>query len=204
MPRFILISALLLFVAHITLSQSVKKIKLKDDKTGINEEFFVLKHDGQTKHGDYQRSIGKNLVVTGGYKMGKPVGIWLYYDYSGKVAQKVDIESGVLLETYDKQPKNGPTVLGGVANMYRLIGRELNYPREARLNGAEGKVFISFIVDENGVMKDFQIVESAGFGMDEEAIRAFKEIDVTWIPHIDESGIRYETRMVFPVTFKLN
>jgi TonB family protein len=46
---------------------------------------------------------------------------------------------------------------GGEAAMYKFISDNLDYPEDAVENGIEGKVIVKFVVDVDGVAKDFEI-----------------------------------------------
>ncbi len=46
---------------------------------------------------------------------------------------------------------------GGSAALYKLISENLVYPEDAVENGIEGKVIVKFVVDVDGVAKDFEI-----------------------------------------------
>ncbi len=66
----------------------------------------------------------------------------------------------------------GSTVFGGSGGP-GFISRVLpRYPRLAREMGREGTVVLSLTIDENGILQDIEVMESAGFGLDEEAMRA--------------------------------
>lgn len=90
---------------------------------------------------------------------------------------------------------------GGMPELYELLGKNIRYPQEARSNNVEGKVFVEFIVNENGALSDFNILKGIGSGCDEEAIRALR-LSPNWIPG-KQRGKAVKQRMVLPVTFSL-
>ena len=47
--------------------------------------------------------------------------------------------------------ENGPEFPGGRDELYKFINSKLKYPKDARRNGIEGKVVISFVVEETEV-----------------------------------------------------
>lgn len=49
------------------------------------------------------------------------------------------------------------------------------YPRRAREAGKEGAVLLRLSIDEKGTLLRVEVLEKAGFGFDEEAVRAVKE-----------------------------
>lgn len=46
-----------------------------------------------------------------------------------------------------------------------------DYPRQARLRGLEGTVILQLAVDDTGAIEDFQLLESSGYGLLDEAVR---------------------------------
>ncbi|MCY4159836.1 MAG: energy transducer TonB [Bacteroidetes bacterium] len=64
-----------------------------------------------------------------------------------------------------------PELIGGIASLQA----KAKYPEIARKANVEGRVFLSFVVDENGDVKDPEVVRGIGGGCDEEAIRILTE-----------------------------
>lgn len=97
--------------------------------------------------------------------------------------------------------ENQPSPTGGMKTFYQHIMQELQYPKEARQKGIEGKVFVQFVVNEYGELTDFQALKGIGAGCDEAAIEALKSAP-EWNPGTTD-GKAVPVRMVLPVTFKL-
>jgi TonB family protein len=70
---------------------------------------------------------------------------------------------------------------------YKALGKYVDgrkshkYPKEARKNKIEGKVFVEFIINEDGACSDFKVVKGIGYGCDEAAVEAFKKMP-KWNP----------------------
>ena len=79
------------------------------------------------------------------------------------------------------------------------IEEHLNYPTEALENKIEGIVLIRFNANKEGVLADFEILNSLGFGCDQEAIRLLKEGPKWPVP-----GDSQETPYIYPIFFKLS
>jgi len=94
-----------------------------------------------------------------------------------------------------------PTPNGGMAAFYKFIGKNLKYPSQARRMGIEGKVFVQFIVDKDGTVRDVQAVKGIGAGCDEEAVRVIKN-SPKWKAG-KQRGRPVKVRMILPITFKL-
>ena len=71
--------------------------------------------------------------------------------------------------------RSGPVAFGsleGPAFLRRSLPR---YPRRARDMGREGTVVLRVAIDEKGNLVNADVVQPAGFGFDEEALRAVRE-----------------------------
>lgn len=65
---------------------------------GITERYHVLKSDRKIKQGLYQQVTKKNTaVVSGSYDQNKRVGLWHFYDKSGKVVELYNYTTQKLL-----------------------------------------------------------------------------------------------------------
>lgn len=64
---------------------------------------------------------------------------------------------------------------GGHKAYYAYLEQNLVYPQEAIANKIEGKVTVRFSVEPTGLLSDFRVVKSLGYGCDEEVIRLIKE-----------------------------
>lgn len=89
----------------------------------------------------------------------------------------------------------------GMEKFYMMIGSNMKYPLEARQRGIEGRVFVEFIVNEDGNLSDFRTLKGIGAGCDEEAMRVVK-LSPAWNP-AKQKGKIVRQRMVLPVVFKL-
>jgi periplasmic protein TonB len=96
--------------------------------------------------------------------------------------------------------ENMPEPVGGLANFFKTITREMHYPAVARRNDISGKVFIQFIVNEAGELTNFEVVKGIGGGCDEEAIRVLKL--TKWTPG-KQRGKPVKVKMIQQVSFML-
>lgn len=69
------------------------------------------------------------------------------------------------------EPLKQPTYKGGEAALKKFIEDNLKYPKEALENKVEGTVKAKYDVDSSGKVRNVEIVDSLGFGCDEEVIR---------------------------------
>ena len=96
----------------------------------------------------------------------------------------------------ERPPEMLPDQAEGMANLQRCI----RYPEEAILAGIEGRVFVQFVVDEQGVVTDPVVARGIGGGADEEAVRCVRQ--VPFRPGY-QRGRPVKVKFSLPVTFRL-
>ena len=209
---------LLLMVSNVLYGQKVKQVIDKSNR----EVYFVLKKDQTIKHGEFVKLYPNknNVLMAGYYKNGEKDSIWTFFDASGEIIQKYNYSNKKLvflrdsnkvtetkyklingtdnpLVTLDRQP----VFLGGDDYLFILLAQIIQYPEEAAKNGKGGKVYISFVVDKNGKATNFNVLNSIGFGLDEEALRAVKSLPDYWIPGV-LNGEFVDIELIYPISFR--
>jgi TonB family protein len=91
---------------------------------------------------------------------------------------------------------------GGFPVFYKGLANDMIYPRQARRDGIEGRVYVEFIVDEKGIPGSARVVKGIGGGCDQVALEACIK-QKKWIPG-RVKGKPVKTRLVLPVIFKLS
>ena len=110
----------------------------------------------------------------------------------------------VEVEVTEPEDDNEPFVI--VEQMPELIGglgelqKKIRYPEIAKKAGVSGRVFVQFVVDEQGNVKDPVVTRGIGAGCDEEAIRAIMQ--AKFKPG-KQRGKAVPVKMSLPITFKL-
>ena len=74
-----------------------------------------------------------------------------------------------------------PRFPGGMAQFSHYIRQNLRYPEAARKAKVDGRVFVSFIVTNQGLIKDVNVLKGLGYGTDEEAVRLVQTMPA-WTP----------------------
>ncbi|MDP9079545.1 MAG: TonB family protein [Bacteroidota bacterium] len=74
-----------------------------------------------------------------------------------------------------------PEFSGGGEAYGRFLAKTLKYPRDAMVQGEEGKVIVSFVVEADGSLTNFKIAKSVSKSIDEEALRVMK-LSPPWNP----------------------
>lgn len=95
-----------------------------------------------------------------------------------------------------------PQYPGGDAALLKFISNNLQYPVEAKLDGITGVVYVSYIVDTDGAVRDIKIVRGVDPLLDEEAKRVIGSID-GYSPG-RQRGKAVPVQFTMPVRFALN
>lgn len=92
--------------------------------------------------------------------------------------------------------ENSPELVGGLA----ALQGEVEYPEFAKKAGIEGRVFVQFVVDENGDVQNPKVTRGVHKLLNEEAIRAVKKMK---FKPGKQRGKAVKVQMSLPVTFRL-
>jgi len=90
---------------------------------------------------------------------------------------------------------------GGLRAFFQNIHENLQYPPEFSRMGIEGRVYVQFVVDEVGVLSDFQVVRGLHELLDQEVLRVMK-LSPNWQSG-NYRGVPVCQRIILPITFKL-
>jgi len=94
-----------------------------------------------------------------------------------------------------------PDFKGGEAAMWKYFGKNMVYPEEAKENQISGKVYVTFVVDAKGKIKDVKLLRGIGGGCDEEALRVVRNMP-DWNPG-KQRGKPVSVQFNLPVNFTL-
>ncbi len=177
------------------------------DENGNPTDITVKKGLGFGCDEEAVRMIQNGPKWQPGTQRGRKVKVRMILPISFSLSSKADDTSGgttmvvkdnVVHTLVDERP----VPIGGMASFYEYIANNLTYPEEARKNKVQGKVFVQFVVDENGNITNAESVKGIGFGCDEEAARVVENAP-KWVPGKDK-GKNVKVRMIIPVTFLLD
>jgi TonB family protein len=155
-----------------------------------NDSFDQIIEEGQIENGleegEWRSKKTDSSVLVYIYKGGQPVG--------GANDYKSGIRNYFRLEIQPEFP-------GGLSAFTNFLTRNIRYPDAARVNHIQGRVIVSFVVDNAGNLTDIKIVRGIGSGCDEEAARVMR-LSPPWKPG------RYEGKPVrvaysVPIAFNL-
>ena len=92
-----------------------------------------------------------------------------------------------------------PEFAGGEAALLRYLRQHLRYPAKALAEQAQGRVFLSFVVQADGSIADVQVLKGVGFGLDEEALRVVRQMPA-WLPG-QQAHHAVPVRFTLPISF---
>ncbi len=95
-----------------------------------------------------------------------------------------------------------PVFPGGDKARVKYLSENIQYPVEARNQGIEGTVFISFVVETDGSISNVHVLKGVGGELDKEAIRVVSGMP-PWVPG-KQRGKPVRVRFNMPIQFKLS
>lgn len=102
--------------------------------------------------------------------------------------------------TFVEQP---PSFQGGEEALAKYLSKNVRYPKAAQEKNISGTVFVQFVVNEEGNIKDVRMVgKNPGFGLAEEAMRVVKEMP-QWVPG-KQQGKTVSVQFNLPIRFQLD
>lgn len=96
-----------------------------------------------------------------------------------------------------------PKYPGGQDQLKMDIANEVKYPEEAKKAKKQGKVYITFNVNESGKIESTKIARGVCPSLDKEALRVINSLDKTWTPGM-EKGKAVIVQYTVPINFALN
>ena len=94
-----------------------------------------------------------------------------------------------------------PSYPGDMEALYKFLGQQMHYPKEALENGIEGRVVVSFVVEEDGRLTHFEAISSPSPLLSNEAIRVLRQMP-RWNP-AKRMGRNVRCQYNIPVMFRL-
>ena len=95
-----------------------------------------------------------------------------------------------------------PSYPGDMTECYMFVARHMHYPEEAAEKGIEGRVLIRFVVEKDGRLTNFEVIETPDPLLSDEALRVLKQMP-QWIP-AKNKGKDVRCRYSMPIQFRLN
>lgn len=101
---------------------------------------------------------------------------------------------------YDKIEQM-PAFPGGPSALREYLSKNIKYPVAAEKDGIQGRVFVSYIVERDGLINEVAVAKSVDPNLDREAVRVIQNMP-NWIPG-KQHGKTVRVKYTVPVTFRL-
>lgn len=98
--------------------------------------------------------------------------------------------------------ENMPEFPGGELALRKHIAEHVNYPEIAKENGLQGKVYVSFVINQKGEIENVKIARGVDPALDKEAIRVVQSLP-KWKPG-SQRGKPVRVSYTVPINFQLN
>lgn len=108
-----------------------------------------------------------------------------------------DPEEGKIFQFVEEPP----LFPGGDDKLFEYLSKNIKYPTIAKENNIQGRVYVTFVVDKDGKVKDAKVLRGIGGGCDEEALRVVKNMP-EWKPG-RQNGRSVLVQYNLPVLFNL-
>lgn len=99
--------------------------------------------------------------------------------------------------------ENMPQFPGGELALRKFIAENVKYPQDAKEKRVQGKVFVSFVINEEGAVVDLGLARGSGcLSIDKEALRV-----VSSLPKFEpgtQRGVPVKVSYTVPINFQLN
>jgi len=95
-----------------------------------------------------------------------------------------------------------PQYPGGDEALRNDLVANIKYPEEAKKAGIQGKVYVSFVVNEQGKVTDAKIARGVEPSLDKESLRVINELK-TWKPG-KEKGKAVKVAYTVPINYALD
>ena len=95
-----------------------------------------------------------------------------------------------------------PEFNGGNKALFAYLGENIKYPKNAESENKEGMVYVSFVIDKNGKVKDTKVVKGFDTACENEALRVLEAMP-DWTPGV-QAGQTVDVQLTLPVRFQLN
>lgn len=95
-----------------------------------------------------------------------------------------------------------PSFPGGTAELFKFLATTVKYPAAAKKAGTQGRVIVTFVVEEDGSIVEPTVVKSVSPELDAEAVRVINAMP-NWEPGT-QNGKAVRVKYTIPIIFSLS
>jgi len=154
----------------------------------------------KTEHGKFLYFYRNGQSESEGeFNLGKKCGIWKRFNYDGSArADRVYPDASTFAQK--GRIEKSAQYPGGYNKLLDFVSSNAIYPKEAVQQTIEGVVKISFKVDEGGLVRDVEVVESGQYFLDRAALECMWKMPL-WQP-AERSNQTIPSNFILPITFE--
>ena len=111
--------------------------------------------------------------------------------------QEVKVDENGIHQVCEEMPE----FPGGMQECMKWLGKNINYPAEAKEKGTQGRIIIQFVVEKDGSITEAKVARGVDPLLDAEALRVINS-SPKWKPG-KQGGQPVRVKYTLPVTFRL-
>jgi antitoxin component YwqK of YwqJK toxin-antitoxin module len=152
-----------------------------------------------------------SLIEEGTYLNGEKNGLWKGDFLKSNASYEEQFENGKFISGVAKLSDGTtnpyikleiqPEYKGGLSKFLEFVGNNYKYTTEAQKQQVSGRVYASFVIEEDGSLTNIKILKDLGYGTGEEAIRILMK-SKNWIPGT-QHGIPVRVQYTLPLVLAL-
>ncbi len=150
----------------------------------------------------------------------KPIDVLIIVEDDSELKETLEIENSEMTEDMGIDFSNIPDVVeenddsiifirveempefpGGRSALGRYIAEKVRYPAIAQENRIQGRVYVTFVVNKQGVVENVKIIRGVDPALDKEALRVISSLP-NWKPG-KQRGNPANVRFTVPINFRL-
>ena len=161
----------------------------------ITKKRFVMMTNKTIKNKAFIKTLAASLMI---------VGVGFFFSCDNKPEEEIAKSTlkGAEIEQVFKIVEVMPEFPEGEFGMRKFIAMNVKYPTDAQEKGAQGRVYVHFVVSKTGEVKDVELARTAGFeSLDQEAMRVIKAMP-KWNPGM-QRGRNVAVKYTVPINFVL-
>lgn len=207
---------LVVFVGILFANQAYSKSLKTKKKTGrfIKEVYQIDKKSKQKEGFYYKISMAtKDTLVIGNYSSDQKIGLWAYNKMNGEKYLEFNYETKSITSFYGDKLKSDSTyilrdnkfILDKVDHPQIYLGfedepifhiaRSIKLPLEIVKNGITGRSIASFVVGENGKIRDRKIELSLSKELDKKILDVINKLTGDWVP-ASKDGKSFSSKII--------
>ena len=157
----------------------------------------------------FEYATNGQLTIFGSYLNNEKDGDWRTYNDSGKVIKMLKYANDSIVEIVDLDKKDSPTTSypdekeasfpGGLKAWAKYLTKELGKDNAAEKSFHGGKVWINFVIETDGSIKELFVSKSVEFALDEASLQII-QASPKWNAAF-QNGKNVKAYRVQPLTF---